>query len=92
MMKMGRQALKIVSRQKQSSSMLTIMQVTLMMVMGHNIPVPNFAAEYPGNTYYFSLLNVCDTGIIDVSTEDMHLHCYAWLEGEEKRDGNTIAS
>eukprot|EP00957_Ditylum_brightwellii_P167116 12721847-Ditylum_brightwellii.AAC.1 len=59
--------------------------------MGQNIPVPNFAAEQQGNTYYFSPLNVYSTGIVDVLTEDMHLYYYTWLEGEGKRGRNNIA-
>ena len=51
-----------------------------------NMSVPNFAADQPGATYYFSPMNVYPFGIVDCSTEPSHLHAYCYYEGIFKKE------
>ena len=46
-----------------------------------NMCLPNFAAEQPGATYYYSPLNVYPFGIVDCSTEPAELTSYVFYEG-----------
>ena len=56
-----------------------------------NLAVPYFGSEQPGETYYYSPLNVFLLGIVDVSNND-HLHAFTYTEGEGKKGGNNVAS
>ena len=46
-----------------------------------NMYLPNFSAEQPGLTYYFSPLNMYPFGIVDASTEPTLLTTYIYSEG-----------
>jgi hypothetical protein len=46
-----------------------------------NMYVPNFAAEQPGATYYFSPLNVYPFGVVDTSTSPTMLTAFVYSEG-----------
>jgi hypothetical protein len=46
-----------------------------------NMYLPNFSAEQPGSTYYFSPLNMYPFGIVDASTEPTLLTAYIYSEG-----------
>ena len=46
-----------------------------------NMYVPNFAAEQPGATYYFSPLNVYPFGVVDTSTTPTMLTAFVFSEG-----------
>jgi hypothetical protein len=46
-----------------------------------NMYVPNFAAEQPGATYYFSPLNVYPFGVVDASTSPTLLTAFIYSEG-----------
>jgi hypothetical protein len=47
-----------------------------------NMYLPNFAAEQPGATYYFSPLNVYPFGIVDCGMEPSELTAMVFAEGE----------
>ena len=47
-----------------------------------NMYVPNFAAEQPGATYYYSPLNVYPFGVVDASTTPSMLTAFVFSEGE----------
>ena len=57
-----------------------------------NMYIPNFAAEQPGATYYYSPLNVYPFGIVDGSTDPTELTAHVFYEGEAKKGGNSVAS
>ena len=40
-----------------------------------NMNMPNFSAEQPGATYYFSPLNVFPFGVVNCSQEPSHVDC-----------------
>ena len=46
-----------------------------------NMYLPNFNAEQPGATYYYSPLNVYPFGIVDGSTEPTELTAHVYYEG-----------
>jgi hypothetical protein len=46
-----------------------------------NMYIPNFAAEQPGATYYFSPLNVYPFGVVDTSTSPTMLTAFVFSEG-----------
>jgi hypothetical protein len=47
-----------------------------------NMYLPNFAAEQPGATYYFSPLNVYPFGIVDCSQDPTELTAMVFTEGK----------
>jgi hypothetical protein len=57
-----------------------------------NMYIPNFAAQQPGATYYYSPLNVYPFGIVDGSTDPTQLTAHVFYEGEAKKGGNSVAS
>ena len=57
-----------------------------------NMYIPNFAAEQPGATYYYSPLNVYPFGVVDGSTDPTQLTAHVFYEGEAKKGGNSVAS
>ena len=57
-----------------------------------NMNIPNFSAEQPGATYYFSPMNVFPFGVVDCSTEPSQLTAHIFSEGEAKKGGNSVAS
>ena len=57
-----------------------------------NMYLPNFAAEQPGATYYYSPLNVYPFGIVDASKTPTELTAHVFYEGEAKKGGNSVAS
>ena len=64
--------------------------VTLVCDYAQNLTLPNFGSEQPGETYYYSPLNVYCFGIVDTSVD--HLHAMLYLEGEAKKGGDNVAS
>jgi hypothetical protein len=46
-----------------------------------NMYIPNFAAEQPGATYYYSPLNVYPFGVVDASTTPTMLTAFVFSEG-----------
>lgn len=57
-----------------------------------NMNIPNFNAEQPGATYYYSPLKVYPFGIVDCSQEPSQLTARVFYEGEAKKGGNSVAS
>lgn len=57
-----------------------------------NMYIPNFSAEQPGATYYYSPLNVYPFGIVDGSKDPTELTAHVYYEGEAKKGGNSVAS
>lgn len=64
--------------------------MTLVCDYAQNMTLPNFGSEQPGETYYYSPLNVYCFGIVDTSTD--HLHATLYLEGQAKKGGDNVAS
>jgi hypothetical protein len=62
--------------------------------MGQNLCLPNFEAEQPGDTYYFSPLTVLLFGVVDNATEDRkdRMNAFIWREFDGARGANNIAS
>ena len=62
--------------------------------MGQNLCLPNFEAEQPGDTYYFSPLTILLFGVVDNATEDKkdRMNAYIWREFDGARGANNIAS
>ena len=56
-----------------------------------NFGLPYFGSEQPGETYYFSPLNVNCFGVVDVTLNN-HLHAFVYDEGTGKKGGNNVAS
>jgi len=57
-----------------------------------NLGIPHFGGEQPGNTYYYSPLNVFCFGIVDASTSPEQLYAYAYSEDAGTKGGNNVAS
>ena len=55
-----------------------------------NIDIPHFGREQPGETYYYSPLNVSCFGCCDFMTEKFYAFLYN--EGEGKKGGNNVCS
>ena len=55
-----------------------------------NIDIPHFGREQPGETYYYSPLNVSCFGCCDFMTEKFNAFLYN--EGEGKKGGNNVCS
>jgi hypothetical protein len=66
--------------------------LTFVCDFAQNMYVPNFAAEQPGATYYYSPLNVYPFGIVDCGYDPSQLTSFMFSEGEGKKGGNTVAS
>jgi hypothetical protein len=49
-----------------------------------NMYLPNFAAEQPGKTYYFSPLNMYPFGVVDTSCDPSLLTAYIFSEGTSR--------
>ena len=49
-----------------------------------NMYLPNFAAEQPGATYYYSPLNVYPFGVVDSSIEPTELTAHMFYEGKRR--------
>lgn len=47
-----------------------------------NMYIPNFAAEQPGATYYYSPLNIYPFGVVDTSADPSLLTAFVFNEGE----------
>ena len=69
-------------------------QKVLTIDMGQNLCLPNFEAEQPGDTYYFSPLTILLFGVVDNATEDGkdRMNAYIWREFDGARGANNIAS
>ena len=57
-----------------------------------NLDIPHFGDEQPGETYYYSPLNVFVFGIADVTVQPTHLYAYCYDEGTGKKGANNVAS
>ena len=57
---------------------------------GQNMQMPWFGSVQPGETYYYSPLNVSNLGIVDCFNDTLYAHVYH--EGEGKKGGNNVAS
>ena len=55
-----------------------------------NMDLPRFGSEQPGETYYYSPLNISCFGIIDLATDV--LDAFIYHEGDEKKGGNNVSS
>ena len=66
---------------------------TLVVDYGQNMQLPWFGAKQPGNTYYFTPLNVYNLGIVDVSVDgDDVLYCHVYQESTGRKGGDNVAS
>ena len=64
--------------------------VTIVCDYAQNMYLPNFGSEQPGETHYYSPLNVYCFGMVDTSID--HLHAMLYVEGEAKKGGDNVAS
>jgi hypothetical protein len=55
-----------------------------------NLYLPSFAAEQPGETYYYSPMNVYCFGMVEAASDELTAMCY--LEEEGKKGSNNVAS
>jgi hypothetical protein len=58
----------------------------------HNMPLPHYGDEGPGDIYYFSPLILNLFGIIDLSPSPTKLSCYAYHNFMTKKRRNNVAS
>jgi hypothetical protein len=66
---------------------------TLIVDYGQNMQLPSFGTSQPGDTYYYTPLNVFNLGCVDVSHPDgEHLYCHIYKEGDGKKGGDNVAS
>jgi hypothetical protein len=56
-----------------------------------NLDLPHFGGEQPGETFYYSPLNIFQFGVVDPSDND-RLHAFVYDEGDGKKGGNNVAS
>jgi hypothetical protein len=57
-----------------------------------NLGIPHFGGEQPGDTYYYSPLNIFCFGIVDASTSPEQLYAYGYSEDVGAKGGNNVAS
>ena len=57
-----------------------------------NLGISHFGDEQPGDTYYFSPLNLYVFGVANNALPKNHLHGYLHHEGEGKKGGANVAS
>ena len=62
------------------------------MDFSQNIYLPNFGGNQPGDTYYYSPLNIYQFGIVDCSDGSDTLYSYVYSEGDGKKGGNNVVS
>jgi hypothetical protein len=80
-------AQRMLFNQKKNDSLLLagaateLRTYTFVCDFAQNMYLPNFAAEQPGATYYFSPLNVYVFGIVDCSCQPSHLSAFMFTEG-----------
>ena len=55
-----------------------------------NLDMPHFGGEQPGDTYYYSPLNIYVFGLVNMATEV--LLAYVYGEGEGEKGGNNVPS
>jgi hypothetical protein len=66
---------------------------TFIVDYGQNMALPWFGTSQPGDTYYYTPLNVYNLGVVDVSHPDgEHLYCHIYKEGDGKKGGDNVAS
>jgi hypothetical protein len=58
----------------------------------HNLPLPNFGAAQPGETYYYSPPSIFIFGRVELSMKPTKLEDFVYHEGEGKKGGNNVAS
>jgi hypothetical protein len=54
--------------------------------------LPHFGESQPGDTYYYTPLNIYNLGVVDASDEHDRLYCHIYQEGDGKKGGNNVAS
>ena len=57
-----------------------------------NVQCPQFGSEQPGETYYYSPLNINVFGIVDANTDTEQLQVYCFHEGHGAKGGNSVVS
>lgn len=57
-----------------------------------NLGVPHFGGEQPGDTYYFSPLNIYCFGVVDATCTPEKLYAYGYTEDHGAKGGNNVAS
>ena len=56
-----------------------------------NLDLPHFGGEQPGETFYYSPLNIFQFGVVDPTDNDK-LYAFVYDEGDGKKGGNNVAS
>jgi len=57
-----------------------------------NTMMPHFGDEQPGETYYYSPVNVYTLGVVNCGLKPMKLYAHTYFEDEAKKGGNNVAS
>jgi hypothetical protein len=66
---------------------------TFIVDYGQNMELPFFGGSQPGDTYYYTPLNIFNLGFVDVAdARGDHLYCHLYREGDGKKGGNNVAS
>jgi hypothetical protein len=65
---------------------------TLVGEYGQNLSAPYFGGAQLVDTYYFSSINVCLFGLVDLSTSPNKMNCYTYSEDKDKKGENNVAS
>ena len=69
-----------------------LMCIAIVVDFMQNMDLPSFGSNQPGETYYYTPVNVNTLGIVDCNNEKDHLHGYIYDEGEANKGGNVVAS
>ncbi len=71
---------------------------TFVVDYGQNMELPEFNAEQPGATYYYSPMSVNNLGMVDHAhvytdgTVSKHMHCHIYTVAVRKKGANNVAS
>jgi hypothetical protein len=66
--------------------------VTFVADYSQNMYIPNFAMEQPGETYYYSPLNVSVFGVVNCCVDPHKLSALIYTEDQGKKGGNNVVS
>ena len=65
---------------------------TLVVDFFHNLDLPHFGGDQPGDTYCYSLLGVYCFGVVDPSGPKNKLYANLYTECEGEKGGNNVTS
>ena len=68
---------------------------TLVVDYGQNMSLPHMGSIQPGDTYYYTPINVYNLGIVDTASGEIptdHLSAHVYAEYSGAKGGNNVAS